>query len=144
LCRLKTLEIVVPEDKKGSRPKDNCNSGLHGPATCRASATNEGRAELAEASLLFGGLYLLTEAALQPPEANQGSILSAAVTLALAVILLVYLVRPWRKAALARMEDSLQTTAAGESPLTTFGEVTKARHEAERVLRETDKLPGPM
>jgi len=98
----------------------------------------------AEASLLFTGLYLLAEAVLQPLEANQVSILSAGVTLALAGILLVYLVRPWRKAALARMEDSLQATALGESPLTAFGEVIKARQEAERVLRETDELPGPM
>src|SRR5271154_7119478 len=67
-----------------------------------------------EASLLFGGLYLLAEVALQPLEANQVSILSAGVILALAVILLVYLVRPWRKAALARMEDSLHTSSAGE------------------------------
>jgi type VI protein secretion system component VasK len=96
-----------------------------------------------EASLLFGGLYLLAEVTLQPLEASQVSILSAGVILALAAILLVYLVRPWRKAALARMEDSLQAAPA-EPPLTAFGEAVRTRQEAERVLCETEKLPGPM
>jgi hypothetical protein len=36
LCRLKTMEIV-PEDKKGSRPKLNCNSGFRGAATSPGS-----------------------------------------------------------------------------------------------------------
>jgi hypothetical protein len=97
-----------------------------------------------EASLLFGGLYLLAEVTLQPLEADQVSILSAGVLLAFAVILLVYLIRPWRKAALARMEDSLQPAAVGEPPLTAFGEAIRTRQEAERVLCETEKLPGPM
>jgi len=97
----------------------------------------------AEASLLFGGLYLLAEATLRPLEADQVSILSAGVILALAAILLVYLVRPWRKAALAKMEDSLQTATA-EPPLTAFGEAVRIRQEAERVLCETEELPGPM
>jgi hypothetical protein len=96
-----------------------------------------------EASLLFGGLYLLAEVTLRPLEADQISILSAGFILALAAILLVYLVRPWRKAALARMEDSLQV-ATVESPLTAFGEAVWIRQEAERVLRETEELPGPM
>jgi type VI protein secretion system component VasK len=96
-----------------------------------------------EASLLFGGLYLLAEVTLRPLEADQVSILSAGVILALAAILLVYLVRPWRKAALARMEDSLQA-APVEAPLTAFGEAVRTRQEAERVLCETEELPGPM
>jgi len=70
-----------------------------------------------EAGLLFGGLYLLAEVTLQPLEADQISILSAGFILALAAILLVYLVRPWRRAALARIEDSLQTVPV-ETPLT--------------------------
>jgi type VI protein secretion system component VasK len=96
-----------------------------------------------EASLLFGGLYLLAEVTLRPLEADQISILSAGFILALAAILLVYLVRPWRKAALARMEDSPQA-AAVESPLTAFGEAVRTRQEAERILCETEELPGPM
>jgi type VI protein secretion system component VasK len=98
----------------------------------------------AEGSLLFGGFYLLTQATVRPLEADQVSILAAGVILALAGILLVYLVRPWRKVALARMEESLQAATVGESPLTAFGEATRLRQEAERVLRETEHLPGPM
>src|SRR5277367_35759 len=88
-----------------------------------------------EASLLFAGLYLLAEVTLRPLEADQVSLLSAGVLLAFAVILLVYLIRPWRRAALARMEDTLQA-AAVEPPLTAFGEAVRARQEAERILRE--------
>jgi type VI protein secretion system component VasK len=98
----------------------------------------------AEGSLLFAGFYLLTQATVQPLEADQVSVLAAGVILALAGILLVYLVRPWRRAALARMEESLQAAAVGESPLTAFGEATRVRQEAERVLREAEHLPGPM
>jgi type VI protein secretion system component VasK len=97
-----------------------------------------------EGSLLFAGFYLLTQATVRPLEADQVSVLAAGVILALAATLFVYLVRPWRKAALARMEESMQAAAAGESPLTAFRETTRLRQEAERVLLETDQLPGPM
>jgi hypothetical protein len=97
-----------------------------------------------ESGLLFTGLYLLAQATLRLLEADQVSLLSAGVLLAFAVILWVYLIRPWRKAALARMEDSLQAATVGEPPLTAFGVAIKTRQEAERVLRETEKLSGPM
>jgi hypothetical protein len=98
----------------------------------------------AECSLLFAGCYLLVQATVQPLQADQVSVLAAGVILALAATLFVYLVRPWRKAALAKMEESLQTATTGESPLTAFGDGTRLRQEAERVLLETDRLPGPM
>lgn len=98
----------------------------------------------AECSLLFGGCYLLVQATVRPLEADQVSVLAAGVILALAATLFVYLVRPWRRAALARMEESLQPAMTGESSLTTFGEVTRLRQEAERVLLATEHLPGPM
>jgi hypothetical protein len=98
----------------------------------------------AEGSLLFAGCYLLMQSTLRPLEADQTSVLAAGVILALAATLFVYLVRPWRKAALARIEESLQAAAAGEAPLTAFGESTRMRQEAERILLETERLPGPM
>ena len=98
----------------------------------------------AECSLLFAGFYLLVQSTVQPLEADQASVLAAGVILALAATLFVYLVRPWRRAALASLEDSLQSAATGEAPLTAFGEATRLRQEAERVLLTTEHLPGPM
>jgi type VI protein secretion system component VasK len=97
-----------------------------------------------ECSLLFAGCYLLVQATLRPLEADPSSVLAAGVILALAATLFVYLVRPWRRAALSRMEDSMQPAATGESPLTAFGDATRLRQEAERVLLEMERLPGPM
>jgi hypothetical protein len=97
-----------------------------------------------EGSLLFGGFYLLIQATMRPLEADPASVIAGGVILALAATLLVYLVRPWRRAALTKMEESLQTATARDSQLTTFGETARLRQEAERVLRETEHLPGPM
>jgi hypothetical protein len=98
----------------------------------------------AECSLLFAGCYLLMQATVRPLEADQTSVLAAGVILALAATLFVYLVRLWCKAALVRMQESLQAAATGQSPLTAFGEATRLRQEAERVLLATERLPEPM
>lgn len=97
-----------------------------------------------EASLLFCGLYLLGQGILLPLQADQGSILFAGVILALALTLLVYLVRPWRKNALSKQGDLGDTAVFEEKPLTAFGEAARIRQEALRILKEHEHLPGPM
>ena len=57
-----------------------------------------------EFGLIFCGIYLLAEASLKPLEADQASIISAGVILALASVLLFYMIRPRRKQVLTRPE----------------------------------------
>src|SRR5208337_204008 len=55
-----------------------------------------------EFGLLFCGVYLLVEVSLKPLEADLVSIMSAGVILALASVLLFYMVRPQRKRVLPK------------------------------------------
>jgi hypothetical protein len=99
----------------------------------------------AEAALLFCGLYLLAESILRPLEANGWAILGAGVTLALASVLLFYLVSPGlRAASLLRDANAQDMGRFPESVLTAYGEALQARSEAKRALDEEDELPGPM
>jgi type VI protein secretion system component VasK len=98
-----------------------------------------------ELGLIFCGIYLLAEAGLKPLEADQTSILSAGVILALAIVLLFYMVRPRRKQVLPRPDASrLSSVQSGELPLRAYGNAVPARREAGRALQKNQDLPGPM
>jgi len=99
-----------------------------------------------EFGLIFCGVYLLAEAGLKPLEADQASIISAAVILALASVLLFYMIRPRRKQVLTRPEASrLSRVQSDELPFTSYGNTAPARREAGRALQKKQDLPpGPM
>ncbi len=97
----------------------------------------------AEASLMFAGIYMLTEELKRPLEANQTALICAGVLLSLATILLFYLIGPKRFHSLAKEEEPLSESRILESPLTAYGEQIKARQRAEQEM-EKDLLPGPM
>jgi predicted cation transporter len=94
--------------------------------------------------LVFTGMYLLSEALKRPLEARQEAVITAGVLLALATILLFYLVRPKRRDALASEEERGVELSSLESQLTLFGESVQARQRAEQDLEQADQLPGPM
>jgi type VI protein secretion system component VasK len=98
-----------------------------------------------ELGLIFCGVYLLAEASLKPLEADQVSIISAGVILALASVLLFYMIRPRRKQVLPRPEASrLSSDRSNKLPLTAHGIAVPARREAGRALQKNHDLPGPM
>ncbi len=100
----------------------------------------------AELALLLCGCYLLAEAVLQPLEANPVSVLGAGVMLALASVLLFYMVRPWQRQRFARREQLRRTAENAVEPvLTSYGESRQALLDALRALEEEEtNLPGPM
>jgi hypothetical protein len=99
----------------------------------------------AELGLFSCGIYLLVEASLKPLEANQVSILGAGVLLALASVLLFYMVRPHRKEALPRPDVRRQSWDSHEpSALSLTDSSAQARREAARDLLDIQDLPGPM
>jgi hypothetical protein len=63
--------------------------------------------------------------------------------LALASVLLFYLVRPGLNEALAQADEPEGEERRLEVPLTAYGEAVQARNKAERAL-DDDELPGPM
>jgi hypothetical protein len=95
--------------------------------------------------LLLGGGYLMAEALLDPLGASDLGVLTAGFSLALSSFLLVYLVWPRRRMAMAKREQ----TEADEEPLkapvlTLYGETVQSRALAKRALGEGKHLPGPM
>ncbi|HKM79965.1 MAG TPA: hypothetical protein VJY15_03265 [Candidatus Acidoferrum sp.] len=98
-----------------------------------------------ELGLIFCGVYLLAEASLKPLEADQASIISAGVILALASVLLFYMIRPRRKQALRRPEASCRShDQSDELPFRAYGNAVPAHREAEQALQKKQDLPGPM
>jgi type VI protein secretion system component VasK len=98
-----------------------------------------------ELGLIFCGVYLLAEASLKPLEADQTSILSAGVILALAIVLLFYMVRPRRKQVLPRPDASrLSRVQSAELRLTAYGNAVSARRVAGHALQKNPDPPGPM
>jgi len=96
-----------------------------------------------ELGLVSGGIYLLIEVSLYPLEAGQAAVICAGVLLALATILLFYLVNPKRSKALAKDDEVRDEDRMLEITLTAYGEAVKARQRAELAMEE-DALPGPM
>lgn len=98
-----------------------------------------------ELGLIFCGVYLLAEVSLKPLEADQASILSAGVILALASVLLFYMIRPRRRQVLRRPEASCRLQdRSSELPLTPYGTAVPVKREAGHAPQKNQNLPGPM
>ena len=89
------------------------------------------------------GVYLLVGVLKSPLDADQSAVIFAGVLLALATILLFYMLSPKRFEALARDDEARSEEPLLELPLTAYGEAVQARQRAEQSLEE-DLLPGPM
>jgi hypothetical protein len=89
--------------------------------------------------LLFCGAFLLLEAIRNPLQASGTVILAAAFALALGGFLILFLVWPSIRRALARHEDAEESP-----PLTVYGEAVQAGIKATRILGEGNNLLGPM
>ena len=96
-----------------------------------------------EGLLLFCGAYLLNEMARRPLETTNVAILVAGTLLALAVMLLLFLLQPLRKEGLSRRDGLPVEDAWPKQVLTEFGESLKAKQRATAAM-EDDDLPGPM
>jgi hypothetical protein len=90
--------------------------------------------------LLLGGGYLMAEALLDPLGASDMGVLTAGFALALSSFLLVYLVWPRSKMALAKRESN----HAEEEKWMVCGENVQNPMPANRTLSERKNLPGPM
>jgi len=105
----------------------------HTPLVVRASLprTFWSLGAFVEFGLVLCGVYLLAEAVLEPLEADQVSIISAGVILALASVLLFYMVRPRRRRALAKSE-SIRLARVQSSVLSfaQYGNASPALREA--------------
>jgi len=97
-----------------------------------------------EFGLIFCGIYLLAEACLKPLEADQVSVLSGGVFLALASVLLYYLIRPRSKQVLARPEARRPSRVQpAQLPVAAYGKalpVPRAGH----ALEKSPKLPAAL
>lgn len=96
-----------------------------------------------EVGLLCCGTYLLIQMVRRPLETDNTAIIGAGVLLALATVLLFYLVRPKTREALASREQRYQEEFRMESTLTAYGEALETRRKAEEAMAKED-LPGPM
>jgi len=118
----------------------------HGtPLVVRASLPRTFRSlgVFTEAALFFCGGYLLLQVMRNPLETGEAAIIAAGLILALASVLLFYLVRPGLNEALAQADESEGEERRLEAPLTAYGEAMQALKKAERAL-DKDELPGPM
>jgi len=96
-----------------------------------------------ELGLIFCGVYLLAEASLKPLEADQVSIISAGVILALASVLLFYMIRPRRKQVLPRPEASrLSSDRSNKLPLTAHGIAVRRVGKPDARCKKTTICPA--
>jgi hypothetical protein len=126
---------------------DSASARYNTPLVVRASLPRTFRSlgAFAELGLVSCGIYLLAEAALKPLEADQASILSAGVLLALATVLLFYMIRPHRNEALMRPDARRPSRDSHEPPaLSADDRSDEARRETARELLDNQDLPGPM
>jgi hypothetical protein len=117
------------------------------PLAARASLPRTFRSlsAFAELGLVSCGIYLLAEAGLKPLEADEASILSAGALLALATVLLFYVIRPHRNEALMRPDARRPSPDFHEpSALSAGDRSAETRREAARELLDNQDLPGPM
>jgi hypothetical protein len=95
--------------------------------------------------LLLGGLYLLRAAFQDPFGAADVRVLVAGFALALASFLLVYLVWPRGKMALARRERRFHALEKWDGPvLNVYGEGAQNPVAEEEALHLRKELPGPV
>jgi len=98
-----------------------------------------------EFGLIFCGVYLLAEASLKPLEADLASIMSASVILALASVVLFYMVRPRRKEVLPRPDATRVSREWSEGlTLPAQGIAVSAKQETRQALHKNQDLPGPL
>jgi len=95
--------------------------------------------------LMLGGLYLMAEALLDPFGASDVRVLAAGTALSLSSFLLVFLLWPRRRMALARREPfPREPKRRVHQPLTAYGEAVRTRAAAKQALAVRKNLPGPM
>jgi hypothetical protein len=95
-----------------------------------------------EAGLLFLGSYLLAQTILQPLQAGTLTILGAGLFLALASVLLFYLLWPGNAKSISRRDESGE--ASREILLTPYGNTIQGQQDAQWMLKKEGDLPGPM
>jgi len=97
-----------------------------------------------ESGLISCGVYLLAEACLKPLEADQVSVLSGGVFLALASVLLYYLIRPQSKRVLARPEPRRTTCVQpSQLPAAAYGKALTVPR-AGLALQKNPELPAAL
>lgn len=95
-----------------------------------------------EIGLLFFGSYLLAQTILQPLQAGTATILGAGLFLALASVLLFYLLWPGKGKSISRREEAAE--ASREILLTPYGNGIQGHPDAQWILKKERELPGPM
>jgi hypothetical protein len=97
-----------------------------------------------EFALISCGVYLLAEACLKPLEADQFSVISGGVFLALASVLLYYLIRPQSKQVLARPEARCTSPIPpAQLPAAAYGKALPVPRAGHTLQRNPD-LPAPL
>lgn len=98
-----------------------------------------------ELGLFSCGFYLLVKASLEPLEADEVSILGAGVILALATVLLFYMIRPHRSEALTRRDERRPSRDSREVLAVSARDGSaETRRETASALLNNGDLPGPM
>ncbi|HTQ95327.1 MAG TPA: hypothetical protein VMH89_00900 [Candidatus Acidoferrum sp.] len=111
----------------------------------RFERTFFGVGSFAGVALLLGGLYLLRAAFQDPFGAADVRVLVAGFALALASFLLVYLVWPRGKMALARRERRSHALEKWDGPVLNINEEgVENRMDEEEALHLRKELPGPV
>ena len=95
-----------------------------------------------EASLLFCGSYLLTEAILQPLDAGTFSVVGGGLFLGLATVLLFYLAWPGKKRSMSRREEPVERVS--EARIEPLGEAVKTRRKTSWVAEKKEGMLRPM
>ena len=91
-----------------------------------------------EASLLFCGSYLLTEAILQPLDAGTFSVVGGGLFLGLATVLLFYLAWPGNKRSMSRREEPVERLS--EARIEPRGEAVQTRRQTSWVAEKKEGM----
>jgi hypothetical protein len=91
-----------------------------------------------EASLLFCGSYLLTEAILQPLDAGTFSVVGGGLFLGLATVLLFYLAWPGKKRSMSRREEPVERVS--EARIEPRGEAAQTRRQTSWVAEKKEGM----
>jgi hypothetical protein len=116
----------------------------HTPLVVKASLPHTflGLGVFVEAGLLFLGSYLLAQTILQPLQAGTLTILGAGLFLALASVLLFYLLWPGNTKSISRRNEPGE--APGEILLTPYGNALQGQQDTQWIRKKEGNLPGPM
>lgn len=94
-----------------------------------------------EIGLLFLGSYLLADAILRPLQAGTEMVLAGAVFLALATVLLFYLVWPAKAKSISRRDDSEDCY---QETITVYAKAVPEQRETTWLVPKKENLPRPM